>query len=97
MRLSADQIGSIKACLEEIFGPEAKVYLFGSRVDPKKRGGDIDLYIQVDPLPEDWIEREQAFWLCLQNRLGEQKIDIVMARDGNRPIERVAKKRGVML
>ena len=94
MRLTDDQI---KTCLYEVFGKEAIVYLFGSRVDPKKRGGVIDLYVAVDPLPDDWMDKEQAFWLCLQNRLGEQKIDIVIARKADRPIERAARQTGVML
>jgi predicted nucleotidyltransferase len=38
----------------EIFGQNTQIYLFGSRTDDAKRGGDIDLYLEVvdknDPL-----------------------------------------------
>jgi len=43
MRLSTQQIQVIKQTTREIFGPEAKVSLFGSRLNDQLRGGDIDL------------------------------------------------------
>ncbi len=43
IRLSDWQINAIKRSAEESFGKGTKVILFGSRVYPEKRGGDIDL------------------------------------------------------
>ena len=31
----------------QLFGEAASLYLFGSRIDDDKRGGDIDLYIET--------------------------------------------------
>jgi predicted nucleotidyltransferase len=97
LRLDAWEVAAIKACLAESFGEGAKVYLFGSRVDDSQRGGDIDLFVEADPLPENWGELRSAFWLCLQERLGEQKIDIVVAHDPEAPIERIARRDGILL
>ena len=51
--------------------------LFGSRVDDSKRGGDIDLYLEIPDLP-DWFEAKSAFQYGLYRALGDRKIDIVI-------------------
>jgi uncharacterized protein len=45
MRLTTFEITAINQNAKNIFGDAAKVYLFGSRVDDSKKGGDIDLYV----------------------------------------------------
>ena len=45
MRLTEHEIKMIKKAFKESFH-DGKIYLFGSRVDNTKRGGDIDLYIK---------------------------------------------------
>ena len=40
-----------KALFKAIEGVSGEVYLFGSRVDPEKRGGDVDLLIFTDKDP----------------------------------------------
>ncbi len=46
MRLSSKYINVIKKYFHIFFG-EGDIYLFGSRVDDDKKGGDIDLYLVV--------------------------------------------------
>ena len=46
MRLTSAQHQDIKKYFLEVF-EEGQIYLFGSRVDDAKRGGDIDLYIRT--------------------------------------------------
>ena len=41
MRLTPDQQSAIRTTVAENFGDEASIWLFGSRVDDNKRGGDI--------------------------------------------------------
>jgi hypothetical protein len=45
MRLSTDQIQAIRQAATAAFGQGTAVWLFGSRVDDAKKGGDIDLLI----------------------------------------------------
>ncbi len=47
MRLGDDQIQVLKSKLNEL-SSSAKLYLFGSRVDDTKKGGDIDLLVLND-------------------------------------------------
>lgn len=100
MRLSEKQVDLIKSAAAEIFGAETRVWLFGSRVDDQRRGGDIDLYLE---LPAEMNHRDAAlemrFWARLQRDLGEQRIDIVTHVAGTpiRPIDQQARATGICL
>ena len=96
VRLLEWEIQAIKEVAEEVFGKGTKVFLFGSRVDPDKKGGDIDLYI----IPADRSNlflKELKFKAKLMMRIGEQKIDVVVQQDTERPIEKEALRTGVEL
>ncbi len=46
MRLSSDEVSIIKSVILRYI-PDAKIMLFGSRVDDAKRGGDIDIFVET--------------------------------------------------
>jgi predicted nucleotidyltransferase len=96
MRLTSFEITAITHSAKNIFGESAKVYLFGSRVDDTKKGGDIDLYV-VSENQDNLVEKEIKFKTALDRVLGEQKIDVVIARDNQRPIEMQAIENGIEL
>lgn len=93
MRLTPYQHKAIKDAIHYL-DPNAKIYLFGSRTDDLARGGDIDLLIFSEVISE-FNRRELK--LELFDRLGEQKIDLVMAKDLSRPFIRIAYEKGVPL
>jgi predicted nucleotidyltransferase len=100
MRLSPDQRQAIRDAAKLCFGEDAQVWLFGSRVDDEKRGGDIDLFIrppQTCSYSEiEIFKRKIRFLGCLEKELGERKIDVVIAsRNASRPIEQIAQGTGV--
>jgi len=96
MRLTNDEVKMIKKAFIESF-EDGKIYLFGSRVDDTKRGGDIDLYIVPFEKFEDERERKIRFLIQLDEYIGEQKIDVIIAKDKNRLIEQEALKYGIEL
>lgn len=98
MRLTADEVAAIKQTAAEVFGPDAVVRLFGSRVDDGKRGGDIDLYLEVEP-DQATFRKECDFRHRLEDRIGEQKIDVVLHGRGRSPasIAEIARETGIRL
>ena len=96
MRLTETEQNLITKAFYEIF-QDGKIYLFGSRVDDAKRGGDIDLYLCPKQKHENERELRRKFQVLLNEYIGEQKIDVVMAKDENRLIEQVAMRDGVEL
>ena len=94
MRLSQQYIQVIKKYFEQYFTGE--IYLFGSRTDDSKRGGDIDLYLVVSE-HKDLFERKIKFLSRVKRELGEQKIDVVFNTDSNRLVEQEAKEWGIRL
>ena len=96
MRLTSFEQKEIKKAFLEIF-EEGKIYLFGSRVDDTQRGGDIDLYLCPVKEFEDMRKKKTDFLVKLDLAIGEQKIDVVMAKDKNRTIEQVALRDGIEL
>ncbi|WP_316354508.1 hypothetical protein [Candidatus Trichorickettsia mobilis] len=95
IRLSDRDLEIIKQSFIKHFLDKDHLWIFGSRVDPSKRGGDIDLYIETTY--EDVsiaVDSKIAFYSELQELLGEQKIDIILnilKLDYNLPIYEVAK------
>lgn len=99
IRLESDDLASIIQSFNGCFGEGDRLYLFGSRVYPEKRGGDIDLYIEVKNFDAQKVsDQKSQFWVLLQDWLGEQKIDIVV-RDPSQDllIYKVARQEGVQL
>ena len=48
MRLTPEQVTSIKEATLDLAGVGARVWLFGSRTDDQSKGGDVDLLVEVD-------------------------------------------------
>ncbi|NMG29027.1 nucleotidyltransferase domain-containing protein [Aromatoleum evansii] len=99
MRLTEQQRLQIRKAANRSLGEQAEVWLFGSRVDDDARGGDIDLYVELDGDAAEVLERQLRFYATLQRELGERRIDIVVHRKGtpSRPIDRAALRHGVKL
>ncbi len=97
MRIKKEDILQIKKITKVYFGDDAKVYLFGSRVDDNKNGGDIDLYIETG-IKENIIQKKIKMIGKLQEILGEQKIDIVVNNfNSDRLIYQIARNEGIAL
>ncbi len=95
MRLTEFEKNAIKKSANEVFGENVQVFLFGSRVDDAKKGGDIDLYIKAEV--DDKFKRKIKFLLALEQKIGEQKIDVIFAEDNARAIEQQALNTGILL
>ncbi|MDR0869609.1 MAG: nucleotidyltransferase domain-containing protein [Planctomycetaceae bacterium] len=76
------------------FDTDAPVYLFGSRADDTKKGGDIDIAILSSKIA--WKDQSALYWK-IADRIGEQKIDIAVFQDENKPFYRLAKQTGLLL
>lgn len=98
MRLTDGEQAAIKASAQEVFGPAAIVRVFGSRLDDDRRGGDIDLHVQVDG-PGETIGRSGSLRSLLNKRVGERDYDIVVSVIGLplSPVDRKAIVEGVVL
>lgn len=99
MRLTHDEIAAIGDCAKRHFGQRRAVRLFGSRVDDLRRGGDIDLHIEAETAELADIENELVFPQELKDRIGEQKIEVIVRapRYSRRAIDLIALRDGVSL
>ncbi|WP_051620714.1 nucleotidyltransferase domain-containing protein [Acidithiobacillus caldus] len=88
MRLSPEQIAQIRQSAAESFGPEARVWLFGSRVDDRKLGGDLDLFIDSKPP----INNPAFLTTQLQRKIHGCKVAVPLRASNLRhlPIHRIA-------
>lgn len=95
MRLQAKEIQTIIRAAKEIYGEGVKVYLFGSRLDDTKRGGDIDLLVRTTEGEKGVLARIRLV-SRLKEYLGDQKIDVIGDHEDS-PVVREALKKGVQL
>lgn len=99
MRISAEQAAIIRDVVRAELGPDARVRLFGSRTDDAARGGDIDLFVEVDRRLENRAATASRIAALCQIRLGDQRIDVVLADSAGTPqaIHARARAEGILL
>lgn len=95
MRLRKREIEAILQVAEDIYGTDVKVYLFGSRVDDSRRGGDIDLLVRTTSAKKGILERVRMA-SRIKSLIGDQKIDIIGDYEDNQVV-REALKNGILL
>ena len=83
LRLScAEQEGirrAVERACEQLGVVWRRIVLFGSRTDPARRGGDIDLLVELDPrLPGDVYRLTQRLRIALEDEIGVQRVDLVV-------------------
>lgn len=94
MRLKPDEISAIKTTILSLDG-DADIFLFGSRADDSKKGGDIDIVVLSRKLTTG--DDKRAIKKALFSLLAEQKIDIILAADDSDPFVKLALQTGVKL
>lgn len=99
MRLSHQHIQALKLLALEEAGPDARLRLFGSRLNDDARGGDVDLLLELDtPVaqPAPLIARIAA---RAGRIMGGRKVDVLLLAPNllRLPIHDIALKEGVLL
>lgn len=101
IRLSDYDLNSITTLFCKYFLKDDRLWIFGSRVNLSKKGGDIDLYIETyaNDVNQAMNMKSDFLWE-LEHQIGEQKIDIVINMINNpHPllIHDVARAQGIQL
>ena len=93
MRLHQTEIQAIKETILSL-DENAEIYIFGSRTDQTLKGGDIDILVLSQSLSfGDKLKIKQMIF----EKMEEQKIDLIIARNTNSPFVRMAFKKGVRI
>ncbi len=95
MRLDPKELHALRTIVGEL-DPAGQLYLYGSRVDDTRRGGDIDLYLKASR-PIDLKTR-----LRTQYRLQQAcniYVDLLVKNPAqpDQPIHQIAVERGLLL
>mgnify|MGYP001128587295 CR=1 FL=1 len=99
MRLGLDQQQAIQRAVCEVFGPDARVRLFGSRLDDDAKGGDIDLLVEVNEPIDVPAELAARLSVKVMRACNGRKVDVVLAAPNLEvmPIHEIARRQGVLL
>jgi len=93
MRLKQTEINTIKNIINQL-DESARIYLYGSRVDDGLKGGDIDLLVfskNISFMDKLKIKAE------LHYKLGEQKVDLLITEDTQKPFVQLVMETAVLL
>lgn len=98
MRLTGTEVEAIRRAVRDVFGEAARVRVFGSRAREDLKGGDLDLFVEVEPGAAS-IANEQRLRDVIAPVLDDLRVDIILHERGQplTPIERIALRDGVPL
>jgi predicted nucleotidyltransferase len=93
MRITEYEKNAIVEAVRNI-DPGAKIWLFGSRTDDSKKGGDIDIGILSVKLG---VMEEISIRQNICDKIGEQKIDLVVSKDSQQAFFSHVVLKGILL
>jgi predicted nucleotidyltransferase len=96
MRLSPQQVHNIQHLVSSQLGADTRLWLFGSRADDGRLGGDVDLLAEPGrPVP---LLQTLACRMKLAEAL-DLKVDLLVRQPGEaeQPIHRIARTTGLPL
>jgi predicted nucleotidyltransferase len=99
MRITQHQREIIVATIRSECGQQARVHLFGSRLDDNARGGDLDLLVELNKDVDNRAALASRLAALLQIALGDQRIDILLIDPKTRlqPVHKTALSEGTPL
>ena len=99
MRLTENQVQTIKQVVTALAGEDAQVTLFGSRIDDDKKGGDIDLLITLNHMVEHPAVLLSKIGARLARLFQGRKVDVLLSAPNLQrlPIHQIAQNKGVVL
>lgn len=99
MRITSIQHQAIRKIVAEIAGEDADIILFGSRVDDNKRGGDLDLLIELRSVIDNpaWLAAQLS--AKISRIMAGRRVDILLSAPNLMilPIHKQSKLTGVYL
>lgn len=98
MRLQPREIEAIRTAVREVFGATATIRVFGSRIRDDLKGGDVDLFVEVEP-GQASIANEQRLRDRIAPAIDDLRTDIILHERGTAltPIEQIALRDGLLL
>ena len=96
MRLTPAQIDTIKSTATAVLGDGVQVWLYGSRLDDQRRGGDVDLLVQTARKAS--VMDRARFKYQVESTL-QLPVDVLMVQTGQNasPFETIARSKAVEL
>ena len=99
MRIADQQRQAIRQAVTEIFGENAVVIVFGSRVDDSLKGGDVDLLVELPTAIENpaWLAAKLS--AKVSRLMAGRHVDVLLSAPNllQLPIHQQAKLTGVRL
>ena len=95
MRLKSNELNALRSILIKL-DPAGHIYLYGSRADDQRRGGDIDVYLEASrPI-------DLRTMLSTQYRLElacDTRVDLLVKNPAQpeQPIHKIARDTGILL
>ncbi len=99
MRLTDQQIHTVREVCMSIAGPQSRIRVFGSRLDDATRGGDLDILLEsAVPIANPALVSAQIS-ARISRAMDGRKVDVLLSAPNLQrlPIHEVAFKEGVLL
>lgn len=99
MRLTSAQVETIRSTAQQVLGARVRVILFGSRVDDQRKGGDVDLMVEVPDVIDEPALLSARIASRVSRAMDGRKVDVVLKAPNLmvQPIHQIAQQTGVVL
>lgn len=99
MRLTLSQIDMIRQAAQSVFGDLVRVTLFGSRINDKAKGGDVDLMVEVPNIVDEPALLGARVASRVSRAMDGRRVDVIVKAPNLKiqPIHEIATRNGVIL